>query len=83
MRGARQHREGKGTREREAAAALLCYEPPGQKGKTEQKEQRVTVSGRTLARGVAKNGEDVSRGGGLDSIKQWAVQSEIQQASHA
>lgn len=36
-----------------------------------------------LARGVAKNGEDVSRGDGLDSVKQWTVHAEVQQAGRA
>lgn len=36
-----------------------------------------------LARGTAKNGEDVSRGDGLDSVKQWTVHAEVQQTGRA
>lgn len=56
----------------------------------EEEEEEEERNGRSerprreaLARGVAKNGEDVSRGGGLDSVKQWTVHAEVQQTGHA
>lgn len=46
-------------------------------------EKRERQRREALARGVAKNGEDVSRGGGLDSVKQWTVYAEVQQTGYA
>jgi len=47
-------------------------------GQGEREKQRREA----LARGVAKNGEDVS-GDGLDSVKQWTVHAEVQQTGRA
>lgn len=46
----------------------------------EEEEPRLESAG---TRGVAKNGEDVSRGDGLDSVKQWTVHAKVQQTGHA
>lgn len=43
---------------------------------TEETERRARRE--ALARGVAKNGEDVSRGDGFDFVKQWTVYAEVQ-----
>lgn len=51
-------------------------ESGGRKGREKQRRE-------ALARGIAKNGEDVSRGDGLDSVKQWTVHAEVQQTGRA
>lgn len=50
-------------------------------GRIEKRRERPRRE--ALARGVAKNGEDVSHGGGFDSVKQWTVYAEVQQTRYA
>lgn len=54
-----------------------------EKKEEKEEEKRERPRQEALARGVAKNGEDVSRGDGRDSVKQWTVYAEVQQAGHA
>lgn len=58
---------------------VVVVEEQEQEEEEEEEEKRKERPRReALARGVAKNGEDISRGGGFDFVKQWTVHTEVQ-----